>query len=262
MSKCHELDYQIHGESIQVVEVELDPNETVVAEAQTMNYMEDGIKFETRMGDGSPASESLFGKVKGIAKRTFTNESLFMTHFTNSGDSKAKIAFASPFTGKIIPLDLSEHDNEIICQKSSFLCAAKGTSISVHLTKKIGVGFFGGEGFIMQKLSGDGMAFIHAGGHIQKVELDGTKKLRVDTGCLVATTKDIDVNITRSGGLKTMIFGGEGLFLTELSGKGTVWIQSLPFSRLADTIIARAPSLGGSTAGEGSILGSVFRMFD
>lgn len=262
MSKCHEVDYEIHGESIQVVAVELDPSETVIAEAGMMNYMEQGIQFETKMGDGSPASEGFMGKVKGIAKRTFTGESLFMTHFTNEGNSKAKIAFAAPYTGKIIPLDLSNYDNEIICQKSSFLCAAKGTSISLHLNKKIGTGFFGGEGFIMQKLTGDGMAFIHAGGHIQKVELDGTKSLKVDTGCLVATTKDVNVDITRAGGLKTMVFGGEGIFLTELSGKGTVWLQSLPFSRLANTIIASAPVVGGSSQGEGSLIGGLFRIFD
>ncbi|ELP6119261.1 TPA: TIGR00266 family protein [Vibrio vulnificus] len=259
--QSHEVDYIIEGESIQMVTVELDPMETVVAEAGMMNYFDEGIEFETRLGDGSPDSQSIAGRMASVVKRTFTGESIFMTHFTNKGEDKATVAFAAPYTGKIIPFDLSKFDGEIICQKSSFLCAAKGTEVSLHLNKKIGSGFFGGEGFIMQKLSGDGNAFIHAGGHIKEVKLDGTKKLNVDTGCVVAMTGGIEMDIKRAGGLKTMVFGGEGIFLTELSGTGTVWLQSLPFSRLADQIIAFAPSVGGEQKGEGSILGSILRAF-
>ncbi|WP_210498483.1 TIGR00266 family protein [Vibrio crassostreae] len=262
MNKSDVIDYEILGDSLQMVVVELDPEETVIAEAGVMQYMEHGIEFETRMGDGSEADKGFLSKLGGAAKRSFTGESLFMTHFTNHDETqKRKVAFSAPFTGKIVPFDLSKLGGEIICQKDAFLCAAKGTKLSIHFNKKFGAGLFGGEGFIMQKLEGDGMAFVHAGGHIQRVELKEGEPLRIDTGALVAMTSGVDIDIKRAGGLKTMAFGGEGLFLTTLSGSGTVWLQSLPFSNLADSIIAHAPSVGGESQGSGSILGKIFRMF-
>lgn len=242
MSKrCHEIDYKIHGHDMQVVEVTLDPNETVIAEAGMMNYMESGISFETKMGDGSDPEQGVFGKLFSVGKRMFTGESLFMTYFTNAQATKPRsVAFAAPYPGKIIPFDLSEYNETIICQKDAFLCASLGTKVDIYFSKKLGSGFFGGEGFIMQKLQGDNMAFAHAGGHIIKKELNN-ESLFIDTGCLVAMTEGIDMDITRAGNLKSMVFGGEGLFLTELKGTGSVWLQSLPFSRLADSVIAHAP---------------------
>ena len=258
--QCHEVDYQIHGDDIQLVEIELDPGESVVAEAGAMNYMEEGITFEARMGDGSEPDQGFFGKVFSAGKRALTGESLFMTHFSNEGTGKRKVAFAAPYPGKILALDMAKFGNGLTCQKDSFLCAALGTSISIAFQKKLGAGLFGGEGFILQRLQGDGKAFIHAGGTIIKKQLQG-ETLRVDTGCLVAFTDGIDYDIQRAGNLKSMFLGGEGLFLATLSGHGTVLLQSLPFSRLADRVLANAPSAGGSKTGEGSVIGGVMDMF-
>ena len=227
-----------------------------------MCYMEEGIEFETKMGDGSAPTGGFLGGLMSIGKRMLTGESLFMTHFTHRGGSgKSRVAFAAPYPGKIVPLNLAELGGEILCEKDAFLCAAMGTSVGIAFNKKLGTGFFGGEGFILQRLQGDGLAFIHAGGTIVKRELRG-EMLRVDTGCLVAMTSGIDYDIQRAGNLKSMFFGGEGLFLATLQGHGTVWLQSLPFSRMADRIIAHAPSAGGSATGEGSVLGGIGRMFD
>ena len=257
----HEVDYKIYGDDLQAVEVELDPQETIVAEAGGMNWMEEDIVFEARLGDGSKPNSGFFGKILGIGKRLLTGESIFLTHFTNQGVGKKCVAFASPYPGKILPLDLSKVGGSVICQKDAFLCAAKGTEITITLTKKLGTGFFGGEGFILQKLIGDGMAFLHAGGTIVEKQLNGDK-LRVDTGCIVGFTGNIDYSIERAGGLKSMLFGGEGLFLATLQGTGTVYLQTLPFSRLADRILRSAPSQGGKSKGEGSVLGSLGRMVD
>jgi uncharacterized protein (TIGR00266 family) len=257
----HEVDYKIYGDDLQAVEIELDPQETIVAEAGGMNWMEEDIVFEARLGDGSKPNSGFFGKILGIGKRLLTGESIFLTHFTNQGVGKKCVAFASPYPGKILPLDLSKVGGSVICQKDAFLCAAKGTEITITLTKKLGAGFFGGEGFILQKLIGDGMAFLHAGGTIVEKQLNGDK-LRVDTGCIVGFTGNIDYSIERAGGLKSMLFGGEGLFLATLQGTGTVYLQTLPFSRLADRILRSAPSQGGKSKGEGSVLGSLGRMVD
>lgn len=238
--KSHEVDYEILGHDIQMVEIALDPGETVIAEAGSMAYMEDGIKFETRMGDGSDPDQGVMGKLFSGAKRMITGESLFMTHFTNEGDSKSNVAFAAPVPGSILPVDLSEVGGEIICQRDAFLAAARGTSVGIAFSRRLGSGFFGGEGFILQRLSGDGLAFIHAGGTMVKKELNGGT-IRIDTGCLVAFSKDVDYDIELAGGLKSMLFGGEGIFLATLSGEGAVWIQSLPFPRLMDRIMAALP---------------------
>ena len=262
--RCHEVDYEIMGGDIQLVEVELDPGEAVIAEAGAMNYMEEGLVFETKMGDGSTPNEGVFSRLLGVGSRLLTGESIFMTHFTNQGSGKRRVAFASPFPGRIIPVDLAELGGELLCQKDAFLCAAFGTSVGIAFTQKLGAGFFGGEGFILQKLSGDGFVFIHACGAIIKKNLQG-EKLRVDTGCLVAFTPGIHYNIERAGGLKSMFFGGEGLFLTTLQGHGTVWLQSLPFSRLADRILtnaARSQGGGGGTQGESSMLGDFGRFIE
>jgi uncharacterized protein (TIGR00266 family) len=259
--RCHEIDYEIFGDDMQVVEIELDPNETVIAEAGAMNWMEDGIVFEAKMGDGSDANEGLVGKLFGAAKRVITGESLFLTHFTNGSSDKKRVAFAAPYPGSIIPLDLSKLDGEFICQKDAFLCAALGTKVGISFNKKIGTGLFGGEGFILEHLEGDGMAFVHAGGTVVKKELNG-EKIKVDTGCVVGFTKGIDFSIERAGGLKSMLFGGEGIFLATLQGHGTVYLQSLPFSRLADRIIQNAPAVGGRRTGEGSLLGTIGDMID
>jgi uncharacterized protein (TIGR00266 family) len=259
--KCHEVDYEIIGDDIQVVEIELDPGETVIAEAGAMNYMEEGIVFEARMGDGSNPEQGFFGKIFDAGKRVITGESLFITHFTNKGYGKRRVAFAAPYPGKIVALDMKDICGELICQKDAFLCAALGTRIDIAFTKKIGAGFFGREGFILQKLSGDGMAFVHAGGTIVKKELRG-ESLRVDTGCIVAFGPGIDYDIEFSGGLKSMAFGGEGMFLATLSGTGTVYLQSMPFSKLADRIYRAMPQTGGQRKGEGSILGSLGDMLD
>jgi len=259
--KCHEVDYEIHGSDMQVVEIELDPAETVIAEAGAMNWMGDGISFEAKMGDGSQPDRGLFGKLVDVGKRALTGESLFMTHFTNTGTGKKKVAFAAPYPGRIIPVDMSKVGGEIICQKDAFLCAALGTEVSIAFAKRFGTGFFGGEGFILQKLRGDGMAFIHAGGTIVEKKLEG-EIIRVDTGCIVGFTGKIGYDIQRAGNLKSMFFGGEGLFLATLQGTGTVYLQSLPFSRMADRILAHAPSAGGQSKGEGSVLGGLGRILD
>ena len=258
---CHEVDYRLLGDDMQIVEVELDPGETVIAEAGAMNYMEDGISFEAKMGDGSEADQGIMGKLLGAGKRMLTGESIFMTHFTNSGNGKKSVAFAAPYPGKIIPINMNDVNEELLCQKDAFLCAAYGTKIGIAFTKKLGTGFFGGEGFILQKLNGDGMAFIHVGGTVVKKELNN-ETLRVDTGCIAAFTSGIDYSIERAGNLKSMFFGGEGLFLATLRGTGTVYLQSLPFSRMADRILAHAPSAGGSSKGEGSVLGAIGGMLD
>ncbi|MCL1143100.1 TIGR00266 family protein [Shewanella gaetbuli] len=246
--QCHEVDYQIIGSSMQLVEVELDPGEAVIAEGGAMNFMEPDINFEAKMGDGSDLESGFFGKIWGASKRAFSGESIFMTHFTNEGNQKRKVAFAAPYPGSVLAIDLSKHNGELICQKDSFLAAALGTNVTLKFNRRLGSGFFGGEGFILQSLKGDGMAFIHAGGTLIEKELNG-ETLRVDTGCLVGFTSEIDYDIERAGSLKSMVFGGEGLFLATLSGHGTVWLQSLPFSRMADRIISHAPSLGGKTKG-------------
>ncbi|WP_448550230.1 TIGR00266 family protein [Thalassotalea fusca] len=245
----HEIDYEIIGHSMQMVEVELDPQESVIAEAGAMNYMEEGIEFETKMGDGSDAEQGLMGKLFSAGKRMLTGESVFMTHFTNNGYQKHRVAFAAPYPGSIIPIDLAEQGGSVICQKDAFLCAALGTKIDIAFNKKLGSGFFGGEGFILQHLVGDGKAFVHAGGTVVEKRLNG-ETLKLDTGCLVAFSEGISYDIEMASGLKSMFFGGEGLFLATLSGHGTVWIQSLPFSRLADRIIQHAPSLGGRSQDE------------
>ncbi len=259
--KCHEVDYKIIGHDMQMVEVELDPGETVIAEAGSMTYMEEGISFEVKMGDGSDPEQGFMSKLWSAGKRAITGESLFMTHFTHEGAGKSHMAFAAPFPGSIIALDLANIGGEVTCQKESFLCAALGTKIDIAFTKKLGAGFFGGDGFILQKITGDGMAFVHAGGTIIEKQLNH-QTLRVDTGCLVAFGPGIDYSIERAGNLKSMLFGGEGLFLATLSGQGKVWLQSLPFSRMADRIIANAPSTGGKQRGEGSVLGGLGRMID
>lgn len=259
--KCHKIDYEIFGDDMQVVEVELDPSETVVAEAGAMNWMDDGIAFEAKMGDGSQPDKGLFGSLLDVGKRALTGESIFMTHFSNVGTGKKRVAFAAPYPGKVIPLDMSAVGGDFICQKDAFLCAALGTEVSITFNQRLGAGFFGGEGFILQRLRGDGMAFVHAGGTIVERELRG-ETIRVDTGCIVGFTPGIDYDIERAGGLKSMFFGGEGLFLATLRGTGKVYLQSLPFSRLADRVISSAPSFGGSDKGEGSVLGGLGRMLD
>jgi uncharacterized protein (TIGR00266 family) len=240
MAKSHVVDYTIVGDDIQMVEIELDPGETVVAEAGAMTFMEDGIDFEAKMGDGSKPEGGMFGKLLDAGKRALTGESIFMTHFTHRGQGKARVAFAAPYPGKIIAVDLAKMGGELICQKDAFLCAAQGTEISIAFNKKLGAGLFGGEGFILQRLRGDGMAFIHAGGTIIEKHLTG-QSLRVDTGCVVGFTSGVSYDIQRAGNLKSMILGGEGLFLATLKGTGTVYLQSLPFSRLAERVISQIP---------------------
>ncbi len=261
MMQCHEVDYEIFGDDMQAVEVELDPGETVIAEAGAMNWMEQGIEFEAKMGDGSEADKGIMGKLFNAGKRALTGESLFLTHFTNQAHDKKRVAFSAPYPGKIIPVDMAAIGGQLICQKDAFLCAALGTKVSIAFNQKLGAGFFGGEGFILQRLEGDGMAFIHAGGTIVKKELNG-ERLMVDTGCIVAFSQGIQYDIQRAGGLKSMFFGGEGLFLATLEGYGNVYLQSLPFSRLADRIISHAPSTGGTAKGEGSVLGGLGRLLD
>jgi len=259
--KAHEIDYKIHGEEMQFVEIELDPHEGVVAEAGSFMMMDDQIKMDTIFGDGSGQSKDILGHLFSAGKRLLTGESLFMTVYTNISSNKRKVSFASPYPGKIIPLDLKEFNGIFICQKDAFLCAAKGVSISIEFSKKLGRGLFGGEGFILERLRGDGMAFIHAGGTVIEKKLQG-ETIRVDTGCLAAFTGNINYDIKMVKGLKSMFFGGEGLFFATLSGHGSVWLQSLPFSRLADRILEHAPSSGGKSQGEGSVLGGIGRMLD
>ena len=256
------VDYQLHGDDMQFVEIELDPGEAAIGEAGSMMYMEDGIRMDTVFGDGSAGSGAggLFGKLLGAGKRLITGESLFTTVYTNEGHGKKKVAFAAPYTGKIIPFDLSQHGGTLICQRDAFLCAAKGVALGVAFQRKLGTGFFGGEGFIMQKLDGDGLAFVHSGGTVLERQLQPGEVLRVDTGCVVAYTPGVDFDIQFVGGVKTALFGGEGLFFATLRGPGTVWIQSLPFARLASRIFAAAPmSQGGSGRGgeQGGLAGGL-----
>jgi len=257
----HEVDYEIYGNDLQAVEVELDPGETVIAEAGAMNWMEEGISFQAKMGDGTDAGSGLMGKLLSVGKRALTGESLFMTHFTNQGSKKSRVAFAAPYPGHIIPINLGEIGGSILCQKDAFLAAAFGTKVTIAFNRKLGAGFFGGEGFILQKLVGDGKAFVHAGGTVVKKELKG-ETLRIDTGCIVAFSEGIDYDIQRAGNLKSMFFGGEGMFLATLRGTGTVYLQTMPFSRLADRILQHAPSAGGKSQGEGSVLGGLGRLLD
>ncbi len=262
MQKAHEIEYELVGDDMQVAVITLDPNETVIAEAGSMNWMEEDITFEAKIGDGSDPDKSFWGKVWDAGKRVFTGESLFITHFTNAGNKRRQVSFAAPYPGKIIPIDLKdEPSGNILCQKDAFLCAAYGTKLDIAFTKKLGTGFFGGEGFILEKISGDGLLFIHAGGTIIKKE-SNKETLRIDTGCLDAFSPHLDYNIERAGNLKSMFFGGEGLFLATLKGTGTVYLQSLPLSRLADRIVKHAPKIGGSRKGEGSILGSLGGLID
>jgi len=262
---AHEIDYEVFGTEMQFVEIELDPGESAVAEAGAMMYMSDGIRMETVFGDGSRQSSAggFMDKMLGAGKRLITGESLFTTVFTHGGAGKGKVAFASPYPGKIIPLDLRRYNGKIICQKDAFLCAAKGVAIGVEFQKKIGTALFGGEGFIMQKLEGDGLVFMHAGGTIVEKELRAGETLRVDTGCLVALSQQVHYDIEFVGGVKSALFGGEGFFFAILSGPGHVWLQSLPFSRLAGRIHESAPqnNAGFSTKGEGSVLGELGNLF-
>ena len=260
---AHEIDYHIYGEEMQFVEIELDPYETVIAEAGAFMMMDQDIELATIFGDGSRQEENkgIWGKVLSAGKRLLTGESLFMTAYTHIGQGKKKVSFASPYPGKIIPLDLSDLGGKIVCQKDAFLCAAKGVSVGIEFSRKLGRGFFGGEGFIMQKLEGDGLAFMHAGGTVIERELAPGEVLRVDTGCLVGFTRDVDYDIEMIKGIRNMFFGGEGLFYARLEGPGKVWIQSLPFSRLADRVLRNAKNYGGKK-GEGSILGGLGDLLD
>jgi uncharacterized protein (TIGR00266 family) len=256
-SPADEIDYKVFGSEMQYVEVTLDPGETVIAEAGAMMYMTPGIQMQTVFGDPSKQQQGFLGKLASAGKRVMTGESLFVTTFTASGPGRETVAFASPYPGKIIALHLDQHGGEIICQKDSFVCAAKGVQIGVAFQKKIGVGLFGGEGFIMQRLTGDGIALVHAGGTILERVLTAGETLRLDTGCLVAVEKTITYDVQMVGGFKNAIFGGEGLFLATVTGPGKVWLQSLPFSRLAGRVLANAPGGGGGSRDEGSILGKL-----
>ncbi|TRZ41090.1 TIGR00266 family protein [Robertkochia solimangrovi] len=258
---AHEIDYHIYGEEMQYVEIELDPQEAVVAEAGSFMMMDQGLQMNTIFGDGSNQDNSVLGKLFSAGKRLLTGESLFMTAFLNTDMTKRKVSFASPYPGKIIPVDLTKYGGRFICQKDAFLCAAKGVSVGIEFSRKLGRGLFGGEGFIMQKLEGDGMAFVHAGGTLSRKELRAGEVLKVDTGCIVGFTSSVDYDIEFVGGIRNTIFGGEGLFFATLRGPGVVYIQSLPFSRLAGRILASIPR-GGKDRGEGSILGGLGDLLD
>jgi uncharacterized protein (TIGR00266 family) len=253
---AHEIDYEIYGEEMQYVEIELDPQEAVVAEAGSFMMMDTDIKMDTIFGDGSNQEKGVLGKIFSAGKRILTGESLFMTAFLNVGHGKKQVSFASPYPGKIVPIDLSEVGSKFVCQKDAFLCAAKGVTVGIEFSKRLGRGLFGGEGFIMQKLEGDGMAFVHAGGTLAKKTLAAGEVLKVDTGCIVGFTQGVDYNIEFVGGIKNTMFGGEGLFFATLRGPGTVYVQSLPFSRLAGRVLAAIPR-GGKDKGEGSLLGTL-----
>jgi uncharacterized protein (TIGR00266 family) len=259
MRTNHEIDYRIIGEEMQYVEVELDPNETAIAESGAFMMMDEGIQMETLFGDGSRAQQGFLGKLMSAGKRILTGESLFMTAFTNVGQGKKRVSFASPYPGKIIALDLMELGGKVIAQKDAFLCAAKGVSVGIEFQRKLGTGLFGGEGFIMEKLEGDGLAFVHAGGHVFERVLQPGELLKIDTGCLVAYTQTIDYDIQFVGGIKNTLFGGEGLFFATLRGPGKVWIQTLPISRLAGRILTYG---GPRRKEEGSILGGLGNMLD
>ena len=257
-----EIDYHIEGGEMQFVEIELDPGESVIAEAGAMMYMTDHIEMTTVFGDGSGQDGGFMGKLLGAGKRLITSESLFITVFTNNGQEKGHAAFAAPHPGRILAMDLRQVGGTLICQKDSFLCAAKGVSIGIAFQKKLGVGLFGGEGFIMQRLEGDGLAFVHAGGHLHQLELERGEALRVDTGCIVALEQSIDYDVEFVGGIKTTLFGGEGLFFARLRGPGRVWLQSLPFSRLSSRIYQAARQTGGRRKGERCERGAPFRTPD
>jgi uncharacterized protein (TIGR00266 family) len=260
--RAHEIDFKIVGSEMQFVEVELDPGESAVAEAGSMMYMTPGISMETVFGDGAQQKQGVMGALLGAGKRLITGESLFMTVFTNSGGGKQQVSFAAPYPGKILAMDLKQLGGQLICQKDSFLCAARGVSIGIAFQRRIGVGLFGGEGFIMQKLEGDGLCFVHAGGTVHPLDLGPGQTMRVDTGCLVALQPSVAYDIQYVGKIKTALFGGEGLFYAALTGPGRVWLQSLPFSRMADRIYKAAPSAGGSRKEGGSILGGLGDLLD
>jgi len=260
MISNHEIDYKLHGEEMQCVEIELDPQETVIAESGSFMYMDNGIEMETIFGDGSQQTSGFLGKLVGAGKRLLVGESLFMTAFTHMGNGKATVTFAAPYAGKIVPMNLAHLGGKIICQKDAFLCAAKGVSVGIEFQRRLGTGLFGGEGFIMEKLEGDGMAFVHAGGYIIERELKAGESFRVDTGCIVAFTGSVDYDIQFVKGIKNAVFGGEGLFFAVLRGPGKVWLQSLPVSRLAGRILSYAQP--GNRKGEGSILGGLGNMLD
>lgn len=256
------IDYQIFGDDMQFVEIELDPNEAAVGEAGAMFYMEDDVQMETIFGDGSATQSGIFGKLLGAGKRLVTGESMFTTVFTNGGRQKRKVAFGAAYPGKIIPMDLAQLGGTLLCQKDAFLCAAKGVALGIAFQKRLGAGFFGGEGFVLQKLEGDGLAFIHAGGAIIEKTLQPGQTLRVDSGCVVAFTQDVDFDIQFVGGVKTALFGGEGMFFATLSGPGKVWLQSLPLSRLANRIVGASKIGGGKGAEQGSVLGGLGNLFE
>jgi uncharacterized protein (TIGR00266 family) len=262
MPTMHEVEYEILGDDMQFVKVELDPGEAAIAEAGMMMYLEDGIQMDTVFGDGSAQNKGFMGALLGAGKRLLTGESLFITVFHNESSAKRKAAFAAPYPGKIQPVHLTEVGGELICQKDSFLCAAKGVTLGIAFNRRFGAGLFGGEGFIMQRLQGDGWVFLHAGGTLEERVLASGESLRVDTGCLVALQPSVQYDIQFVGGLKTALFGGEGLFFATLQGPGKVWLQSLPFSRLASRIYAAAPQTGGRRVGEGSILGGLGNLLD
>ncbi len=248
------IDYEIRGAEMQYVEIELDPGEAAVGEAGSMMCMDAAIAMDTVFGDGSAQTGGFFGKLMGAGKRLVTGESLFTTVYTNQGQGKQRVAFAAPYPGKILPMDLRQLGGTLLCQKDAFLCAARGVSLGIAFQQKLSTGFFGGEGFIMQKLEGDGLAFVHAGGTVVKRELQAGQTLLVDTGCVVAYTPSVNFEIQYVGKVKTALFGGEGLFFARLTGPGTLWLQSLPFSRLASRVFAAAPQRGGAKE-EGSVLG-------
>jgi uncharacterized protein (TIGR00266 family) len=250
------IDYEIKGAEMQFVEVELDPGEAAIGEAGSMMFMDAGIQMDTVFGDASANQGGLFGKLLGAGKRLVTGESLFTTVYSNTGGGgKRRVAFAAPYPGKILPMDLKQFGGTLICQKDAFLCAARGVSLGIFFQKRLSVGFFGGEGFIMQKLDGDGLAFVHAGGTVLRRELQAGQTLLIDTGCIVALTQNVSFEIQYVGKIKTALFGGEGLFFAKVTGPGTVWLQSLPFSRLASRVFAAAPQRGGSRE-EGSVIGA------
>jgi len=258
--KAHEIDYRVIGDDMQAVEIELDPGETVIAEAGALNYMDEGIAFESKMGDGTDADQGMLSKLFGAGKRMLAGESFMITHFTNRGQGKQRVAFSAPYPGKVIPLNLAELGGEVLCQRDGFLCAALGTKLDIAFTQRLGAGFFGGEGFVLQRLSGNGLAFVHACGTIIRRELRG-ETIRVDTGCIVGFTPGIDYSIQRAGNLKSMMFGGEGLFLATLRGSGTIWLQTLPFSRLANSVL-KAAGPASVEQDSGSVIGGIGKLFE
>src|SRR5918992_180644 len=260
--RAHDIDFVIHGNEMQFVELELDPGEAAIAEAGSLMYMTNGVQMETIFGDGSKQPTGVLDALWGAGKRILTGESLFMTVFTNQGAGRQRVSFGAPYPGKIIPLDLRTLGGQLICQKDSFLCAARGVSVGIAFQRKIGVGLFGGEGFIMQRLEGDGLCFVHAGGTVHPVDLQGGQTLRVDTGCLVALQPSVAYDIQFVGKIKTALFGGEGLFFATLTGPGRVWLQSLPLSRMADRIYKAAPQVSRGRQEEGSILDKAFGLGD